>query len=205
MIYDSNKTFIFSKYPKTDYTYSPHSRDRQEIAPGVLAMPNMSRRSLHSYDSSSDYVTSHNKQTNTEILESDDTDYVSKSTYTLRSNFNSDNWTKLRPRSLFSYNAYSSKTSSVQKRSFIMRIITTFTSVFLSIFNYIGLVTYGVYRTQNSIFIWLGKRIHQATTRIMYWDTWLLQSSNTKRKLRWLLALCLIPLLLLGGNFLIFY
>lgn len=48
--------FFFSKidvyhcsvYPKTDYTYSRASQCRYEIAPGILAMPNMSRRSIHS-------------------------------------------------------------------------------------------------------------------------------------------------------------
>lgn len=35
-----------SKYPKTDYTYSKLSQQRREIKPGVIAMPNMSRRSL---------------------------------------------------------------------------------------------------------------------------------------------------------------
>ncbi|XP_015606982.1 uncharacterized protein LOC107273372 isoform X2 [Cephus cinctus] len=35
-------------FPKTDYTYSQKSTCRYEIAPGVLAMPNMSRRSIHS-------------------------------------------------------------------------------------------------------------------------------------------------------------
>ncbi|XP_076629520.1 uncharacterized protein LOC143345861 [Colletes latitarsis] len=35
-------------FPKTDYTYSEKSHCRYEIAPGVLAMPNMSRRSIHS-------------------------------------------------------------------------------------------------------------------------------------------------------------
>lgn len=35
-------------FPKTDYTYSEKSQCRYEIAPGVLAMPNMSRRSIHS-------------------------------------------------------------------------------------------------------------------------------------------------------------
>ncbi|XP_018357132.1 PREDICTED: uncharacterized protein LOC108757212 isoform X1 [Trachymyrmex septentrionalis] len=34
-------------FPKTDYTYSPTSQCRYEIAPGILAMPNMSRRSIH--------------------------------------------------------------------------------------------------------------------------------------------------------------
>lgn len=37
-----------SVFPKTDYTYSRASQCRYEIAPGVLAMPNMSRRSIHS-------------------------------------------------------------------------------------------------------------------------------------------------------------
>ncbi|KAL0133438.1 hypothetical protein PUN28_000879 [Cardiocondyla obscurior] len=37
-------------FPKTDYTYSPASQCRYEIAPGVLAMPNMSRRSIHTND-----------------------------------------------------------------------------------------------------------------------------------------------------------
>ncbi|XP_017764735.1 PREDICTED: uncharacterized protein LOC108554098 isoform X2 [Eufriesea mexicana] len=35
-------------FPKTDYTYSERSNCRYEIAPGILAMPNMSRRSIHS-------------------------------------------------------------------------------------------------------------------------------------------------------------
>lgn len=39
-------TISCSKYPKTDYTYSPLSRDRVELAPGQVAMPNMSRKSL---------------------------------------------------------------------------------------------------------------------------------------------------------------
>ncbi|CAH0719537.1 unnamed protein product, partial [Brenthis ino] len=36
----------WNKYPKTDYTYSHLSRDRVELAPGLVAMPNMSRRPL---------------------------------------------------------------------------------------------------------------------------------------------------------------
>lgn len=38
--------FVSSKYPKTDYTYSHLSRDRVELAPGQVAVPNMSRLSL---------------------------------------------------------------------------------------------------------------------------------------------------------------
>lgn len=36
----------WNKFPKTDYTYSKLSQHRREIKPGVIAMPNMSRRSL---------------------------------------------------------------------------------------------------------------------------------------------------------------
>lgn len=47
-----NNFFSFcSKYPKTDYTYSELSPHRREIAPGIIAMPNMSRSSLdHHHD-----------------------------------------------------------------------------------------------------------------------------------------------------------
>lgn len=36
----------WNKFPKTDYTYSRVSPHRRELVPGVIAMPNMSRRSL---------------------------------------------------------------------------------------------------------------------------------------------------------------
>ncbi|CAH2037830.1 unnamed protein product, partial [Iphiclides podalirius] len=39
----------WNKYPKTDYTYSRLSRDRVELAPGQVAVPNMSRRSLSQF------------------------------------------------------------------------------------------------------------------------------------------------------------
>ncbi|CAH2106630.1 unnamed protein product [Euphydryas editha] len=43
------EVYILGKYPKTDYTYSPLSRDRVELAPGQVAVPNMSRRSLSQF------------------------------------------------------------------------------------------------------------------------------------------------------------
>jgi hypothetical protein len=38
--------YFCSIFPKTDYTYSRASPHRKELAPGVIPMPNMSRRSL---------------------------------------------------------------------------------------------------------------------------------------------------------------
>ncbi|KDR24279.1 uncharacterized protein LOC110827610 isoform X2 [Zootermopsis nevadensis] len=49
----------WNKFPKTDYTYSPVSPHRKELAPGVIAMPNMSRRSLktmHHYSSTENKI-----------------------------------------------------------------------------------------------------------------------------------------------------
>lgn len=39
----------WNKYPKTDYTYSELSPHRRELSNGIVAMPNMSRRSLENY------------------------------------------------------------------------------------------------------------------------------------------------------------
>lgn len=40
----------WNKYPKTDYTYSELSPHRRQLSNGVVAMPNMSRRSLEKYN-----------------------------------------------------------------------------------------------------------------------------------------------------------
>uniref|UniRef100_A0AAG5D6Y7 SUN domain-containing protein n=1 Tax=Anopheles atroparvus TaxID=41427 RepID=A0AAG5D6Y7_ANOAO len=39
----------WNKFPKTDYTYSELSPHRREVAPGLVAMPNMSRPSLNQH------------------------------------------------------------------------------------------------------------------------------------------------------------
>lgn len=39
----------WNKFPKTDYTYSELSPHRRELKDGVIAMPNMSRRSIEKY------------------------------------------------------------------------------------------------------------------------------------------------------------
>lgn len=46
-------------FQRQDYTYSRASQCRYEIAPGVLAMPNMSRRSIHGDGSGNNSQISH--------------------------------------------------------------------------------------------------------------------------------------------------
>ncbi|CAD7013108.1 unnamed protein product [Ceratitis capitata] len=42
--------------PKTDYTYSEHSPYRRELAPGIVAMPNMSRTGLKNHNDRINYM-----------------------------------------------------------------------------------------------------------------------------------------------------
>lgn len=173
-----------SIYPKTDWTYSYHSKDRVELAPGVVAMPNMSRKTIHSVHESdshsySDYA---HKETNTESLFS-----KSSSSFTETQSY--------RPRQLFNNN-HDDSYETYQKVSYSSsywlrtkrRVITVFTSI-LSIFYY-------MFEVQTS---WFAK-LHQFTSRVMLLDTWLLQKVNSRNKSSKIALLVLLPLLLLGGE-----
>ncbi|XP_034951494.1 uncharacterized protein [Chelonus insularis] len=56
-------------FPKTDYTYSQTSQCRYEIAPGVMAMPNMSRPSIHSDCSSASSTLSSSQRNSSQLIE----------------------------------------------------------------------------------------------------------------------------------------
>ncbi|CAG9864285.1 unnamed protein product [Phyllotreta striolata] len=92
-------------YPKTDYTYSPISKDRVELAPGVVAMPNMSRRTIHSVHRPSG--------TSTPI------EFLHKET-------NTDSY---RPRQLFGYRNEASGVSTSGWRSVRSTVVATFTRI----------------------------------------------------------------------------
>lgn len=53
-------SFCFRTTPKTDYTYSELSPHRRELAPGVVAMPNMSRKSLENHHERINYMIQRN-------------------------------------------------------------------------------------------------------------------------------------------------
>ncbi|EFN86430.1 hypothetical protein EAI_05268 [Harpegnathos saltator] len=63
-------------FPKTDYTYSQASQCRYEIAPGVLAMPNMSRRPIHMDDSGNNFISQNSSQASRRTTESGFSDTV---------------------------------------------------------------------------------------------------------------------------------
>ncbi|KAK5641345.1 hypothetical protein RI129_009892 [Pyrocoelia pectoralis] len=185
----------WNKYPKTDYTYSLYSKDRTEIAPGVLAMPNMSRRSLHGADYSNEFLRSH-KETNTNPVEANIAVTPSQSYRTT-----TEEITRFKQRNLFSNNNYDEKyqystyTEHIKKQSFRSKIWNSF----ITIVTWITAIFYYIFKVQSSTCIWVAKILHRITTRIMLWDSWLLKSVRRRNKVTSLMALCLIPLLFFGG------
>lgn len=94
-----------STTPKTDYTYSKHSLFRRELAPGIVAMPNMSRPGLRTHTERINYMTDH--------LSYDSGDEI---------DYQLDSYRKRQ------YNKYMQE----QQQSWYMRIITTIVTTITS-------------------------------------------------------------------------
>lgn len=73
---------------------------------------------------------------------------------------------------------------------------------FLTIVKTVFTVLYGGVVYQKSWVLWVGKKMHRAASLLMLWDTWLLRGNTSKGdKVGRALLLCLLPLLLFGGEF----
>lgn len=153
------------------------------MAPGVVAMPNMSRKSLHWYDGTELFTA--NKQTNTE------TDGSTHNVLTRRALFSNNNYDESRE--------YSISTRNTQNMSIYRRI----TRSFLTVYTLVMSMVHYVFTIQRSWFIQVAKWIHMMTSVVMLLDTRLLKRSSknrNNRKISSLLLLLLIPLLLLAGE-----
>lgn len=143
-------------------------------------MPNMSRRSLHSQERSTEHLLSHHKDT----VDHSYTNYVGKSPR------------KYQPRTLFTNNNYNDgyeyTVLSYKKNTWISRIVRVFMAVF-SVFYY-------VFEVQRRSLLWFGKKVHKMASLVMLWDTWLLRR-QPRDKLPAILLLCLLPLLFFGGMY----
>lgn len=197
-----------SKTPKTDYTYSELSPHRRQLAPGIVAMPNMSRRSLGNHDERVNYMVQQNPGQEEFIRRR----YQSK--YTQQANYDSADELDA--------------TFGQQKQSWwlvrlIQLVVSTVTTVWTRVTNISATETnayqnYYARRQQGQQLGLLGK-VGQAVgggfsslLRYVYifigsvlsLDTWLLRSSDAenKSKKRFLIfLLILLPLLLLTGEY----
>ncbi|KAH8372732.1 hypothetical protein KR009_004090 [Drosophila setifemur] len=194
----------WNKTPKTDYTYSELSPHRRQLAPGIVAMPNMSRRSLGNHDERVNFMVQKNP---------DQEEFI-------RRRYQSKNQRK----AIYdSADELDTTFAGHQKQSwwifrFIQLLVSSITTVWTRITDvsdtesdgyhsyyakrqksqqaggFAFAVLDGLSRLLRHLYIFIGS--------VLSLDTWILQTSNAenKSKKRFLiLLLVLLPLLLLTG------
>ncbi|CAH1154390.1 unnamed protein product [Phaedon cochleariae] len=136
-------------------------------------MPNMSRKTIHSVHSEdSSFADFAHKETNTEAY------LRQQQEYRPRQLFNNNHEYETRKKVSYTYSQW------LRIRRTLVTVITSFVSM-----------CHFFLRVQTS---WFAK-LHQFTSRVMLLDTWLLWKNGNSNKTAKLMALCLVPLLLLGG------
>ncbi|KAG4074912.1 hypothetical protein HA402_009337 [Bradysia odoriphaga] len=194
----------WKKYPKTDYVYSStYSPFRREIKPGVIAMPNMSRRGLdHHLDRIKEIASKNPTQMST-----------------IRSRYQS-NYNDLDE---FDYQTTYIHRESEKKPSIFRQFFTAIIMTILSTFNKIGgiFTSEEIYGNVRRAHLYENKglssktmsalksavlptfgRVYIIIASIQFWDSCFLQSSNTEnhnKKRLLLMLLLLLPLLFLTG------
>ncbi|XP_017868320.1 PREDICTED: uncharacterized protein LOC108617139 isoform X2 [Drosophila arizonae] len=189
----------WNKTPKTDYTYSELSPHRRQLAPGIVAMPNMSRRSLEHHDQRVNYMVNRDPaqeefirrryQANYTHLNYDSADEVDDTQFDKQV----QSW-------------------------WLLRIITTIVSSISSVWTSIANISetessaYQSYYAKRdrqpkhgliaSSLLSLMRHIYIGIASVLSLDTWLLRSNNAenKWKKRFLLSLLLLlPVLMVVG------
>ncbi|XP_037048687.1 uncharacterized protein LOC119083149 isoform X2 [Bradysia coprophila] len=196
----------WKKYPKTDYVYSStYSPFRREIKPGVIAMPNMSRRGLD-----------HHLDRIKEMASKNPT-HMSATRSRYQSNYNDVDLDEFDYHPTYIHRE-SEKRPSIFRQFFtaiIMTILSTFNKIcciFTSEENYGNVRRAHLYEnkglssktmsTLKSAVLSTFGRIYIIIASIQFWDSCFLQSSNTEnhnKKRLLLMLLLLLPLLLLTG------
>uniref|UniRef100_A0A182M9B8 Uncharacterized protein n=1 Tax=Anopheles culicifacies TaxID=139723 RepID=A0A182M9B8_9DIPT len=216
----------WNKYPKTDYTYSELSPHRREVAPGLVAMPNMSRPSLNKHAERVQTMIQRNPEQEAYIRER----YTSARSRLIRSNpYDSNDETDELSQSKSSHRQQQRVT--IEHRSIVSRF---FLSIVTFCFTCVDAVR-SVFRRREeqhmyytriedergffarvsdfvtSFFVNVFKRIYLFISSVLFLDAWLLQTAAVnaeqqqggQRKRRFLMfLLLLLPFLLIGGTLL---
>ncbi|EDV38102.1 uncharacterized protein Dana_GF11074, isoform A [Drosophila ananassae] len=199
----------WNKTPKTDYTYSELSPHRRQLAPGIVAMPNMSRRSLGNHDERVNYMVKQNPEQEEFIRRRYQAKYTQQLNYDSADELDAalgqqqkqswwlvrliqlvvtsitTTWSRITSASTTESNAYHNyyaRRQTKQQGGVLARAA-----------QFVG---GGVASLLRYVYIFIGS--------VLSLDTWLLRSSNAenKSKKRFLiLLLLLLPLLLLTGLF----
>ncbi|XP_055309742.1 klaroid protein-like [Sitodiplosis mosellana] len=205
----------WNKFPKTDYTYSKLSQHRREIKPGVIAMPNMSRRSLEH----------HQTRVNDMVRRDPAQESFFRSRYealtTLRKRRAADSYYDSQDETDISFGLNGGR-SYTESRSFFSRLITVITTFFSSTYYHVtsifrreqppsiyyarfaepkkGIIRRSWYSITNA-FLAVFRYIYLGISTVLYLDSRALQSTSQGKKKGFLIGLLvLLPLLLLGGK-----
>uniref|UniRef100_A0A182TSF0 Uncharacterized protein n=1 Tax=Anopheles melas TaxID=34690 RepID=A0A182TSF0_9DIPT len=218
----------WNKYPKTDYTYSELSPHRREVAPGLVAMPNMSRPSLNKHAERVQTMIQRNPEQEAFIRER----YTSARSRLVRSNpYDSHDETDELMQSSQSIGVHRQQRVTIEQRSIVSRFFLSIVTFFFTCVDSVR----NVFRRQDeqqmyytriedergffsrvygfvtSFFVNVFKRIYLLISSVLFLDAWLLQTSAAnaeqqkigQRKRRFLLfLLVLLPFLLIGGTLL---
>lgn len=198
----------WNKYPKTDYTYSKLSPHRRELAPGVVALPNMSRRSLDKY----------NERVNLMAQRNPDREAFLRARFQYRraadTYYDSGDEADLS----FSQSATSTFSIRLLLRRWIVYLTTLFAAVWTRIRSVFRRTDRAYYRTSNEpgVLRRAGQRVRNGCSAaftyvylgissVLLCDCILLQSARNVGRKRFLTALAvLLPILLLGGAYVYF-
>uniref|UniRef100_A0A1L8D9K9 Uncharacterized protein n=1 Tax=Nyssomyia neivai TaxID=330878 RepID=A0A1L8D9K9_9DIPT len=210
----------WNKYPKTDYTYSKLSPHRREIIPGVIAMPNMSRKSLEKHKERVEQMIQMNPSQESYIRARYDTSRFNRSagralhydsgedemdlsqfdrrkrTQVYRETILTRMYTRIITTIVTSWYWISSPFRSTQTKGYYTNTDISQSekkSIFHRFFSAIG-----------SSFLYVFQRIYLLIASIFLLDTWLLQTKvdggRHKKKFLWFLIF-LLPFLLFGGAY----
>uniref|UniRef100_A0A182JXE7 SUN domain-containing protein n=1 Tax=Anopheles christyi TaxID=43041 RepID=A0A182JXE7_9DIPT len=199
----------WNKYPKTDYTYSELSPHRREVAPGLVAMPNMSRPSLNKHAERVQTMIQRNPEQEAFIRER----YTSARSRLIRSNpYDSNDETDELMHST-SVHRQQQQRVTIEQRSIISRLLLSITTFFFTCFDSVRNVFSRqdeqhmyytriedergtcwnsvlesffsrVYGFVSSFFVNVFKRIYLLISSVLFLDAWLLQTSaaNTEQQ-----------------------
>uniref|UniRef100_A0A182SS56 Uncharacterized protein n=1 Tax=Anopheles maculatus TaxID=74869 RepID=A0A182SS56_9DIPT len=218
----------WNKYPKTDYTYSELSPHRREVAPGLVAMPNMSRPSLNKHAERVQTMIERNPEQEAYIRER----YTSARSRLIRSNpYDSNDETDELSQSRSSTHRQQHRVT-IEQRSIVSRFFLSIVTFCFTCFDSVRSVfrrreEHHMYYTRiedergffarvtdgmTSFFVNVFKRIYLFISSVLFLDAWLLQTAavnseqqlqRVQRKRRFLLfLLVLLPFLVIGGTLL---
>ncbi|KAG5678011.1 hypothetical protein PVAND_007720 [Polypedilum vanderplanki] len=215
----------WNKYPKTDYTYSELSPHRRELGRGVVAMPNMSRRSLDKYTNRVETMIQNNPTEESFLRRK----FLSNMSYQKRSaDLQYDSADEIDTSDLhFKLAARRYSQNNFLQRFFLL-IVSTFSAAYSNAKQGVQRIYYGknhryaftpikrqqnqgilrgVYNALQRFVLLCISKVYLFISTILCLDTWLLYTrsanvvENRKRKRFLLGLLILLPLLLFGGTY----